>query len=75
MFNVGLPWYFSSWGRFLPSNSWVFKCVQVAGPLELRTSEHHELLNSEVNMTNSIPSLETKIYFAGRHVEQSTKVV
>lgn len=75
MFNVGLSWYFSAWGRFLPSNSRVFKCVQVTGPLELRTSEHHELLNSEVNIDEFNTLIETKIYFAGRHIEQSTKVV
>ena len=52
-----------------PSNSVVFKFVQVAGRLEFRTSEHHELLDSKVSIDNFNSFIETKIYFAGRQVE------
>lgn len=49
-----------------PSNSVVFKFVQVAGRLEFRTSEHRELLDSKVCIDNFSSFIETKIHFAGR---------
>lgn len=60
----------ASWGWVLesPLTRLVF-IVQVARRLELRPSEHHGLLDSQVHIYNWNSFMETKIYFAGRQAE------
>lgn len=60
--DVALIWYFLHGVDFKkPSNSLIFKFVPVSGHLEFRTSEHHKLLNIEINIDKFSSLIDTKI--------------
>lgn len=62
MNDVALTWHLLHGVDFRkPSTSLVFRFVHVPGHLEFRTSEHHKLLNIEVNIDKFISLIETKI--------------